>query len=729
MKLAETTREVITNTDNKHDFRIQANAKMFQILSSKIYSYPLAAIVREISCNAYDAHVEAGKSDVPFRVVLPNDLHPYFEIEDFGIGLSEDGVYEVYTEYGNSTKTDSNDVIGALGLGSKTPFAYTTTFTIQTRKDGVECLFNAYIGDNGAPSVSLLRKRDTDESNGVKIKIPVKSGQEDLFRKECEFILSFFPVRPNVVGNSSFNFSLSEEDATSIHNGDMTVVDVSNVVSELYRSRRLYAVMGTVCYPIAMLDIADMDDKLYRYLEQVVLEGRHSNAAFVNFNIGDLEVSASREGLSIEDGKSTKKTLVQRFSDAVTSLIDKDKELIEHCTHPNQALKVLKDKYGDVLSLVAGQFKYQGRTLDKLVQRQMKSPYDEVYYSAESRHWWSSSNKVNKTYSCRAVNIISTGYVILTARDKKTRGWIKHAREVAKDNHGLHIVCTEKAWTQHQIDRYIQYIGFEPKEIVYLEDLKDTPVAVAKKKAKRPPKQKQEVTACSFVVSKTGVQYQSQKRLDIDELRKDYSIFYATRSDSLPRSMVQTDFDGYSTLSDDILRALTMFTGDMIIVLKNDKNTKSIEYNDIKPLTGELERIRDNHSQEVRDFMEVTQWFTTSNSYLHFKSEFIECARLAKSPVLPRRMHDLYERGTELIDQVQQYSTVTSYRFLSSLTTIDTVDAENEESELVSQLKRAYPMLHYVNGYRLNPETVGCLDTERVLQYMNLVDSQNNHEE
>ena len=103
-----------------NEFTISANSKMFDILSNKIYEDPITAIVRELSTNAIDAHLEAG-NDKPFQVSLPVPGASTFIIEDQGIGMSNEDVLVVYGSYGNSTKSHTNVVVGALGLGGRTP--------------------------------------------------------------------------------------------------------------------------------------------------------------------------------------------------------------------------------------------------------------------------------------------------------------------------------------------------------------------------------------------------------------------------------------------------------------------------------------------------------------------------------------------------------------------------------------------------------------------------------
>ena len=57
-------------------FKISASPVAFDILSSKLYSNPILAIVRELLTNAYDSHKAAGKEDVPIKVNLPSYLEP-----------------------------------------------------------------------------------------------------------------------------------------------------------------------------------------------------------------------------------------------------------------------------------------------------------------------------------------------------------------------------------------------------------------------------------------------------------------------------------------------------------------------------------------------------------------------------------------------------------------------------------------------------------------------------
>jgi len=148
MKLNSATKEVTrTGLADQGSFKIKASGKAFQILSDGLYSDKVLAIVRELSTNAWDAHVAAGTETTSFAIHLPNSLEPHFSIRDFGTGLSHEDVMVLYTTYFDSTKDDSNLFVGALGLGSKSPFSYAESFTVTSFFNGEKRAYAAFVGE------------------------------------------------------------------------------------------------------------------------------------------------------------------------------------------------------------------------------------------------------------------------------------------------------------------------------------------------------------------------------------------------------------------------------------------------------------------------------------------------------------------------------------------------------------------------------------------------------
>lgn len=192
------------NVNNEHAFTIKASAKAFNILSSNLYSDKPLAIVRELCCNAFDSHVAAGKRDVPIEINLPSRINPTLSIKDFGTGLDHAGIINVYTKFFESTKTESNDFVGQLGLGSKAPFSLFKTFSVEARHDGVKRVYTSYINEDGIPTIAQMGESDTDEPNGLMVSMSVKPDDFDKFHDAAKRALMYFDPKPVVNGADGF---------------------------------------------------------------------------------------------------------------------------------------------------------------------------------------------------------------------------------------------------------------------------------------------------------------------------------------------------------------------------------------------------------------------------------------------------------------------------------------------------------------------------------------------
>jgi len=281
MKLDVAVNEVVlSNVGTTGEFKIRNSAKAFAILSSGLYSNKIKAIIRELSCNALDSHVAAKKVDVPFEVHLPTFLEPWFAVKDFGLGLDGHQVVNIYTTYFESTKTDSNDYIGALGLGSKSPFSYTENFTVTAIKNGIRRIYSAFINEVGVPSIAEMTEELTDEGNGVEVKFSVTDRYDyNSFRNEAHNVFKWFEHKPTITGVDNFEHSSSSYLEKNIVPGVHTTSDRSCV-----------AIMGNIAYP---LDNIPEEEKHFNELCHLLNCG-----LVLEFGIGDLDFAASREQLS-----------------------------------------------------------------------------------------------------------------------------------------------------------------------------------------------------------------------------------------------------------------------------------------------------------------------------------------------------------------------------------------------------------------------------------------------
>lgn len=295
-------------------FSIKTTAKAFDILSSGLYTDPKLAIVRELSCNAYDAHVAAGRADVAFEIHLPNNLEPWFHVRDFGIGLSDDDVMQLYTTYFESTKSNSNDFIGALGLGSKSPFSYTKAFEVMSRFNGMRRTYSVFINEHGVPSIARLGEIATDEHNGLEVRITIAQSDWYEFNQKTAKALRWFPVKPNVVGQPNFAWP---EMAKERLEGEGWKMFEKSFVDDY---SKMTAVQGNVAYKV---DISKLD---LNRSDQKILESSHVVGFF---DIGDLEVAANREEIRYDE--RSKAALVAKIegvrAGVLKSIEDSVKEL------------------------------------------------------------------------------------------------------------------------------------------------------------------------------------------------------------------------------------------------------------------------------------------------------------------------------------------------------------------------------------------------------------------
>jgi hypothetical protein len=289
---------VDTSFTDTQDFKIETSAKAFQILSGNIYKDVLLAIIRELSANAWDAHVSKGNTDVPFEITVPSSLHPELIIKDFGIGLSHEAMMQLFTTYFGSDKTGTNELIGGLGLGAKTPFAYTDSFTVVSRFSGVATTYACFLNDKKIPAITKITEEDCGDDTGLTIKIPSQDGGE--VTKKLE-VLQWYPTKPKINGGE-----IPELEPVMYQDKDVTVTDDPDA-SYYYRKAKVFVVMGYVPYNVGELDGVKFGHRYYFHEK-----------------IGTYDPAASRESLtdvSVETFRTKVEAADQEYIDKIGHLI------------------------------------------------------------------------------------------------------------------------------------------------------------------------------------------------------------------------------------------------------------------------------------------------------------------------------------------------------------------------------------------------------------------------
>lgn len=288
-------------------FNIKASAIAFQVLSSGLYQDKIAAVIRELSTNATDGHKLrelgiraadgswevapiAGRTKLPFKVQMPSQWDPVFMVRDYGVGLDHQGVMQLYTTYFGSTKSDSNDFTGALGLGSKSPFSMASSFLVMSYYNGTKRTYTAMIGEDGFPTIVKMDEIPTTEENGLEVRVTVDPSQAQMFKDRAAKIYAFFDTPPNCPG---VTIQRPEYERRTAKWG---IRKSSNNRYGYTQSIPTGLIMGQICYPITLSAIeGKVKPHIYSLLKQ------HANSIDIFCEMGDIEFQASREALSYTD--------------------------------------------------------------------------------------------------------------------------------------------------------------------------------------------------------------------------------------------------------------------------------------------------------------------------------------------------------------------------------------------------------------------------------------------
>jgi hypothetical protein len=292
MKLADpaTSFEGNLPVGTRLTFQLKSNPKMFAILSDGIYADKISAVIRELSCNAHDSNV-MGRSPRPFTVNVPTNLETNFWVEDTGLGIDPDKIVDIFWTYGASTKTDSNETIGALGLGSKSPFAYTkSSFLVINRYNGMEYKYFCFINEVGIPDGKLMYQSPTAEPNGVRVELAVRADDIYSFRQRIVRFFSFWSDAnmPKFNGDTSVADEIARIKSQRKLSGKTWELRGAN--EDVGRSA--YAVMGGVPYPINRRNIGTPSPALQMVCDSMIN---------ITFPMGSLDFQVSREELSYTD--------------------------------------------------------------------------------------------------------------------------------------------------------------------------------------------------------------------------------------------------------------------------------------------------------------------------------------------------------------------------------------------------------------------------------------------
>jgi hypothetical protein len=293
MRIQEHSNKLETNVESEsQDFGIGDPSVIIDILRNRLYEHKIRTTCQEYICNARDAMRECGKGN-EFEVTVPTRLNPVFKVRDFGPGITPERMANVFVKYGASTKRGTNNQTGGFGIGAKSAWSYTDSFTIVTFVDGVKRSYVAHIGVNNQGRLDLVSTDTTDEPNGTEIQVAVKAYDIEEFRSSIFRATYFWESKPTYKGELNPPTLVRGEVVSEL----LEVVD-NSILPEYVRSygEDTIAVIDGVPY---MLN--------YKLREKVKALGALDNlikkTVVLHFGNGIVEVAASRE--SVADSKHT----------------------------------------------------------------------------------------------------------------------------------------------------------------------------------------------------------------------------------------------------------------------------------------------------------------------------------------------------------------------------------------------------------------------------------------
>jgi len=398
----------------------ESNFEHIMMLLTDLYSDQILAVIREYSTNARDSHKEAGITR-PIEVTLPNLMSPFFKVRDYGVGLSADEVVNIYSKYGSSTKRESNDFNGMLGLGCKSALTYTNQFTVVSVKDG-EKITVVIARSGNVPTLEIVDKQaGVNEPNGVEVQVPVKPNDARSFEQKARHIYSFW-------ADDSVLLNGKKPDAINLKYVTSTIGTTTDIGHDV-------VVMGGVPYPVQRKLFTG--NRPYPQFDVV---------AFVN--IGEVAFTPSREALMYtKHTESTVEGIRKTFESTITESIVKD--INSKATHA-EAYRSAVDWQSKFPSVMPKPVSYNGVEIPNVLEfgyaKWDTASYRQAYGSGYDKISLANLVKslviydfpgiqLSSTYKAKikqykATNNISASYHVLTVA-KEGAPWVPESRMVS----------------------------------------------------------------------------------------------------------------------------------------------------------------------------------------------------------------------------------------------------------------------------------------------------------
>ncbi|CAZ66187.1 N4 gp33-like protein [Pseudomonas phage LUZ7] len=300
--------------EEKIQMKVNADAAFFHMLSDTLYSDKPMAVVREVLCNAWDAHIEAENTHTPIKVYFSEDNE--FVVEDFGKGIPKDKMGDIYGTLGGSTKQKNSEVTGGFGLGCKSPFALVDSFQVESSHEGVRTIYRISKSSaerNGLPTITPMLSIPCTKP-GLKVSIPLDGNRvsRNTMLHNARMVVRNGGMLAEVSGNVVPTLPIAEA-----KNGFL----IARGPHAEHMPGSICVLYGNVIYPVS-----DHDDYEYLYDEckdWLRLSGDYNSALVLKAQPNTIEVTPSRESLSmVPTTKNTLHGLLEKFHSYMKNNLD-----------------------------------------------------------------------------------------------------------------------------------------------------------------------------------------------------------------------------------------------------------------------------------------------------------------------------------------------------------------------------------------------------------------------
>lgn len=283
---------------------------IISILSTNLYSYPIDSFIRETVSNAVDSHKEANVSE-PVIIELGLDLNNsyYCLIRDTGTGISKERFESIYKKIGSSTKRDSDDYIGAFGIGRFSALSVSDTVFINSCYEGYKYSYIMY-KENNKLNIDILSSSPTELPNGVEVKVNIESSEIYDFERAITSQLCYFENVYFETRSLPYFYSTTKERAKEFNNLVIKRFKYFSV-NNFKDTSDISLLLGKVRYPLRLNGL----NKNYQdYIQKLPIS--------LNFNIGELSITPNREEIIYNS------TTIKKIEDTLDLAIEELRSLI-----------------------------------------------------------------------------------------------------------------------------------------------------------------------------------------------------------------------------------------------------------------------------------------------------------------------------------------------------------------------------------------------------------------